>query len=113
MPGDHDIIDLAVLAEMVSGQPEKISGFAHKFVASTRADIAEIEQALERGDMAALGALAHRTKAPARMVGASGFSDLCLALEDCARNGNTEQAKNIVLQLNLLLQKISQQIEVI
>ncbi len=67
--GDADIIDLSILEEMMSAHPERIPEMAHRFVASTQADIAEIEKALERSDMEALSALAHRTKSPARMVG--------------------------------------------
>ena len=108
--GDADIIDLSILEEMMSAHPERIPEMAHRFVASTQADIAEIEKALERSDMEALSALAHRTKSPARMVGAIGFANLCQSLENCVRSGNIERTRDIVNQLTPLLQQIRQKI---
>ena len=111
LAGDPDIIDLSVLAEMMSGHPERIPGFARRFVASSKADVAEIEKALECHDMAALAALGHRAKSPARMVGALGFAGLCQALEDFARNGEAEQVREVISQMSPLLQQISQKID--
>ena len=109
--GDPDFIDLSILAEMMNGNPEKISDFAHRFIASTKIDVTEIEQALERGDMESLGSFAHRAKSPARMVGALGFANLCQTLEDCARKGSIEQAQKIVVQISPLLDRISRIID--
>jgi len=106
LANDPNIIDLSILAEMMSGHPEKIPGFVQRFIASSRTDMAEIEQALERNDMVALEALGHRAKSPARMVGAIGFANLCQTLEDCARSGNVEQLRDIVGQLHLLQDRI-------
>lgn len=111
LAGDPEIIDLSVLAEMMGEHPERIPQFAHRFLASSRADMAEMERALESNDMAALVALGHRAKSPARMVGAMGWARLCQELEHCARNGNAEQARDIVSQLHSLLQQISRKIE--
>ncbi len=108
---DSRIIDLSVLAEMMSGHPERISEFANRFIMSTSADLDEIEKSLERNDMEELLALGHRAKSPARMVGAIGFANLCQELENCARNGDIELARDIVSQLRSLLQQISRRIE--
>ena len=61
LAGDQNIIDLSILAEMLSGH------FVQRFIASSKTDIAEIEQALGRNDMEALGA---------RMMVAIGFANL-------------------------------------
>jgi len=111
LAGNPDIIDLSILAEMMGTHPERIPEFAHRFIASTTIDIDEIEKALARNDMEELGALGHRAKSPARMVGAIGFADLCQALENCAHNGDIEEARDIVNQLRPLLQQISRKIE--
>lgn len=74
--GNPDVIDLAVLAELVGGDKLKMREFAIKFLASVRGDMREIEAALERNDLAALGALGHHVKSSARMTGAIGFANL-------------------------------------
>jgi signal transduction histidine kinase/HPt (histidine-containing phosphotransfer) domain-containing protein/ActR/RegA family two-component response regulator len=110
LTGHPDIIDLAVLAEMIGNDRRKLGETAGKFVASLRKDMQDIEAALEREDLPALGALGHHSKTPARMVGAIGFADLCQALEDNARGGNMDRARDIVGQLRLLPVQIEQQI---
>lgn len=106
--GDSEIIDLTVLAELVGDNKLKMREFALKFLASARKDMAEIESALERKDLASLGALGHHIKSPARMAGAIRFANLCQALED---SENVEQARNITSQLRLLLERIKEYID--
>ena len=108
---DPNIIDLATLAELIGNDTNKIRSFALKFVESAREDIARIEEAMERNDMAAVGALGHRAKSPARMVGAMEFANLCQALENGADGGGAERARDIVSQLRLLLERIMEEME--
>jgi len=105
---DPGIIDLAVLAELVGGNRLKMREFALKFLASARQDMAEVDAALERKDLAALGALGHHIKSPARMAGAMGFANLCQALE---HSEDAEQARNIVSQMRPLLERIKEYID--
>ncbi|MDD2913727.1 MAG: response regulator [Gallionella sp.] len=110
--GDPDIIDLSVLAELVGENKTEMHKFILRFMTSARNDLAEIESALERGDLTALRTLGHHSKSPARMVGAMGFANLCQALEDMEKNGtNLEQAQNIVSRMRPLLDRINEQIE--
>ncbi len=106
-----DIIDLSFLAEMMNGDTKKIQEFARRFVESSRADMEQIKKALETGDMDTLTEMGHRAKSPANLVGARRFANLCQVLENSARSGNLEQARDIVYQLVFLLQQISQIIE--
>ena len=103
--GDPEIIDLAVLAELVGGDRPKMREFARKFLASARQDMAEVEAALERKNLAVLCALGHHLKSPARMAGAMGVAHLCQALEHSA---DAEQARSIVSQLRPLLERIKE-----
>lgn len=109
--GDPNIIDLAVLAELMGNDRKKIREFALRFIESARIGIAKIEAALENKDMAALGALGHHVKSPARMVGAMGFANLCQALEHSKDSGDVEQARGIVSQLRPLLERIKEHID--
>jgi len=107
---DGAAIDLAVLAELVGNEPARIREMAHKFVASLHKEVAEIEAALARGDLAALGALGHYSKSPAMMVGAAQVAHLCQALEANAREGDLERARHIVAQLRALPEQIREQL---
>jgi len=106
--GDPEIIDFTVLAELVGGNKLKMREFALKFLASARKDMVEVESALERKDLAALGTLGHHIKSPARMAGAMWFANLCQALE---HSEDVEQARNIVSQLRPLLERIKEYID--
>jgi signal transduction histidine kinase/HPt (histidine-containing phosphotransfer) domain-containing protein/ActR/RegA family two-component response regulator len=110
LKGDPQIIDLSVLVETTGGDRKKIAELANKFVASIDKDVADIDAALQREDLPALGALGHRSKTPARTVGAMGFADLCQALEDNAIDGDLNRARNIVSQLRLLPAQIKEQV---
>ncbi|MDP1995707.1 MAG: ATP-binding protein, partial [Gallionella sp.] len=103
--GDPEIIDFAILADLVGGDKLKMREFARKFMASARQDMTEVEAALERKDLAALGALGHHLKSPAGMAGALEFARLCQALEHSA---DVEQARNIASQLRQLLERIKE-----
>jgi PAS domain S-box-containing protein len=110
--GAPNIIDLSVLSELIGDSKSEMRKFILKFMALTRKDMAEIESALKRKDLVALSALGHHNKSPARMVGAIGFANLCQALEDIGGNGgDVEQARDIVNQMRLLLDRISEQID--
>jgi PAS domain S-box-containing protein len=106
-----DPIDLSLLAELVGGDRRKMREFAHKFLASARQDMADVEAALQRKDVAALGALGHHIKSPARMAGATGFADLCQALEDHGKSGaDLGQIQGVVGRMRALLERIGEQI---
>jgi PAS domain S-box-containing protein len=108
---DPDIIDLAILAEMMDGNGERMTDFARRFIASSLADIEELEKALQRNDMASMSALGHRAKSPARMVGAMGFANLCQEIENYARSENVEQLRVVISRLRPLLELIRQRVE--
>ena len=108
---DTGIMDFRVLAELVGGNRLKMREFAHKFLASARQGMAEVETAVECKDMAALGALGHHIKSPARMAGATSFADLCQTLEGYGKSGaNIEQVQGVVSQMRTLLERINEQI---
>ena len=110
--GDPNIIDLSVLAKLIGGNKLEMREFVLKFMVSAQQGLTEIEAALERNDLAALGTLGHHNRCPAIMVGAMGFANLCQALEQCQDNANLEQARDIVSQMRLLLGRIDAQIDI-
>jgi len=108
---DSGLIDFSVLAKTVGADPAKLKKFSFMFVASARQSMAEIDAALAREDAAALGALGHGAKSAARSVGAMGYADLCQALEQAGKSGELCGAKEIVLQLRLLLLQIEAEVK--
>jgi CheY-like chemotaxis protein len=109
--GDVGIMDFRALAELVGGDKSKMREFAFKFLASARQDMIEVEAALERQDVAALGALWHHIKSPARMAGAVGLADLCQVLEGYAKGGaDIAQVREAVSRMRALLERIGEQI---
>jgi PAS domain S-box-containing protein len=107
---EPSIIDLSILAQILGNHPEKIRKYVMMFLDLTQKAIVEIETALAHGDMATLSALGHRTKASARTVGAMGFGELCQALEQLQGDGDIERARDIVMQMRILLAQISMNI---
>ncbi len=108
---DASVIDLAVLAKSVGPKPEKIRKYALMFVSSTHDTLAEITTTLANADMLGVSALGHRAKSSAKTVGALGFADLCLSLEQCKRAEDYDKACGIVAQMQPLLARIAKQID--
>ncbi len=109
--GYAGVIDLVVLAKIVSHNPEKIRKYALMFVSSMHDTLAEAEATLAQADMVGVAALGHRAKSSARTVGAMGFADLCQALEQCKLAVDYGKAYDIVTKMQILLERISEQID--
>lgn len=100
------LIDLTSLKKMMGSDPAKIKKFAFKFVQSAKQSLSEIEEMLKQENMVALAALGHRTKSPARTVGAMAFADMCQALEKFKEGGDIAEARQLVEKMRALLERI-------
>lgn len=109
MQSHNQVVDLAVLAELVGGSREKMRQMAYKFVDCTRQDMDKVRAALERNELSLVREMAHHIKAPASMVGAAGFVDLCRELE--ANHDDLERAREVVGRMHALLAEIAMRIE--
>jgi two-component system sensor histidine kinase/response regulator len=113
MAGDPAVIDLSVLAKLLSYDQDKVRKFAFKFLQSTQHGFDEMEQALAAGNLGRVRELGHRIKSAARTVGAIGMSDLCLRLEKLGEDGpdaGKAEAQAIVARLWPLLEQITEHI---
>jgi PAS domain S-box-containing protein len=113
MVGDPAIIDLTVLAKLLSYNQDKVRKFAFKFLQSTQESFDEMERELRAGNVPRLRELGHRVKSSARTVGAMGIADLCLRLENLpAGSPDEEQAEVRMLldQLWALLPQVTEQV---
>jgi PAS domain S-box-containing protein len=104
------LIDLSSLKKMMGSDPVKIQKFSLKFVQTAQQGMSEIEEMLRQENMVALAALGHRTKSPARTVGATAFADMCQALEKFKDGGDIEEARQLVARMRALLLRIVDEI---
>lgn len=104
-----EFINYDEVAEYSGSEPAEMRRFIFRFIASAREDVARIDAALERKDLAEISATAHRMLTPALMVGARSFAELCRALEQ-GNEGGVEQAREIASRLNPLLERIERQV---
>jgi HPt (histidine-containing phosphotransfer) domain-containing protein len=58
-----------------------------------------LRAALEASNLSELAKVAHPLKSASAIVGAMGFSDICANLERFARDGKTDQASSLTLEL--------------
>ncbi|RJG25874.1 CHASE domain-containing protein [Massilia cavernae] len=107
---DSQMLDVGVLARTFSGNPAKMRKYGFMFLDSARDGLAELEQALDRGDGERVADLGHRIKSSARAVGAASFGELCLALEEMRGRFDPEQARALVDAMYALLERLNHHI---
>jgi len=113
LAGDPEVIDLTILAKLLSYDQDKVRKFAFKFLQTTQGGFDEMESALAAGNVDRVRELGHRIKSAARTVGALGMADLCEKLEHLPVTGPTEDraaARAIVAVLWPLLEQITEHI---
>ena len=111
--GDPQVIDLTILAKLLSYDQAKVRKFAFKFLQSTQSGFDEMENSLAAGNLARVRELGHRIKSAARTVGALGMAELCERLENLPLvDAATDKAvaARIVASLWLLLEKVTEHI---
>ena len=109
--GDPEVIDLSILARTLSGRTDIVLRAARMFTDSMAQTLTELDEALGRGDLPAVGALGHRAKSAAAAVGALGMSRLCRTLELQRDHGNLDEAATLVAEIRRLQQRIDARIE--
>ena len=108
---DRNAVDLDILRTLVNNQPEKFKKFAYKFLEVANQVLAEMEIAVAKRDLSAIGGLGHKLKSSARAVGAHSFGDLCQKIEIAGKSGDWPELSVLQPQLQPLLTLIANQIE--
>lgn len=80
-------IDHAVLNQVVPDSVAQIQ-VLHDFQTHLRADWAKLLEMLEQGSQVDVERIAHRMKGTSRMVGARNLADVCVTIEQAARDGD-------------------------
>jgi signal transduction histidine kinase/CheY-like chemotaxis protein/HPt (histidine-containing phosphotransfer) domain-containing protein len=106
-PQDAPALDGHTLDALTGGDPAEARLLLEDFLASTRQDLAELDDALAAGDAAGLARQAHKVKGAARLVGAPALADAAAALEaavrsdDGAPGGPVDDGRNEALAARL------------
>ena len=103
--------DLSVLGNLLGNDAAKAIRFARMFVQQARSTLVEMHGARAGRDLATLGALGHRQKSAAAVVGAVEFATLCQGLEDASETGDWARAETVLARLPSALDLIAAQIE--
>jgi len=91
--GDHSVVDIRVLEELVGSEPEVIADFLAQYRASARSIGADLHAARDAGDLAAVARAAHKLKSASRAIGARALGDLSAALEQAAGEQQEESVQ--------------------
>jgi signal transduction histidine kinase/HPt (histidine-containing phosphotransfer) domain-containing protein/BarA-like signal transduction histidine kinase len=112
LAGDPEVIDLSILLASLNGEVDRVRKFAFMFVNAMPKTLTEIDAALAREDLTALGELGHRAKSSAATVGAMGMARLCQTLQQFKAGGSVAEARCTVVKMAPLLAQIVQQVDV-
>jgi two-component system sensor histidine kinase/response regulator len=107
---DPVLLDMSELATTFGRNPEKMRKYAFMFLDSARDSLVEISEAQDRGDLVRLSELGHRCKSAARAVGATGFAELCHALEQMRDGGTLLESRAIIERMYPLLEQLREHI---
>jgi len=110
-PDESLPVDIAVMYRMFHNNSELVRKFGLKFIEVAADTLVEMKAAQAGKDLLALGRLGHKLKSSARTIGASGFADLCEALEKAGVDNNWSSAESLMTEIPLLLERITQQLE--
>jgi PAS domain S-box-containing protein len=92
--------DGSVLVRAVGRNADALAGIRSAYLRRSRQDLQETELAVDRGEWARAGAVAHRWRSASRAVGAVGLAQRLHALEQACRDGGA-QAGEIVRALRI------------
>ncbi|MFB9245600.1 CHASE domain-containing protein [Massilia antarctica] len=107
---DADMLDMGALSLTFGANPVKMRKYAFMFLDSARDGLADVSEALDRGDLERLADLGHRIKASAKAVGAMRFAGLCQDLERLRDGATVDQARTLVASMYALLDQLNEHI---
>lgn len=89
--GDNEtLIDLATATTMATGCGWSLHEFAAFYRQGTRAELDQLEQAIQSGETADVERLAHGARGASASAGVTGMVEIYGHLEDAARGGKTD-----------------------
>jgi PAS domain S-box-containing protein len=92
-------VDYLELSKIIPDKTEQLK-VLQEFQFHIQNDLSKLMMLLDEHDLVNAERMAHRMKGSCRMVGATRMTGACAAIEQAARNGNIEQARNHLTELN-------------
>ena len=107
------MLDMAALAQSFGANPDKMRKYAFRFLDSARDGLADVADALARGDLARAVDNGQRMKVSARAVGAMDFARLCQELAQirtiggCAASINAAHFFDLLARMTVLREQLA------
>jgi len=89
-------VDVSVLVGLIGDDPEVVSEFLGYFRTGSVSIADEIRTAAGSGQLAAVGAAAHKLKSSARSIGAMALGELCVQLEHAGKGGQGDAVAQLL-----------------
>ena len=99
--GVLDAAKFDALRQLAPDDPGFLDKLVEHYLAQSTAEIAELRDAVGRGNPTAIGELAHSLKGASATVGASAVASACAALEEAAKLNGMEGLRRLVDELEL------------
>jgi HPt (histidine-containing phosphotransfer) domain-containing protein len=94
-----DVLNLQELQDRCMGNIELMQRVLGKFQQRIPEELAELEKALELGDMAQIARVAHRVKGSSANVSARGIEQAAVEIENSSREGRIEDVSSHIEHL--------------
>jgi signal transduction histidine kinase/DNA-binding NarL/FixJ family response regulator len=103
-------LDIAVLESLVGSERRVVREFLDAFKAAARSAAVDMRAAAAHGDLARIGAVAHRLKSSSRSVGALALGDLCAELENASAAGPVGSLSDTLAQFEHAIERVEDRI---
>lgn len=102
--GDEALFDLEVLLQQVGGDEAFMKSMVESYIDKTPEQIQDLAEACQQGDWQQVGALAHKLKSPARMMGMKTITEMLLDIERSGKQvENTQEIPAKVQEVEMLI----------
>lgn len=109
--------DFSALKALANHDEAKLRKYSQLFIASLEDVLTQVDDGIDRSDIALLGAMGHRAKSTALNIGAADFGQQCLLLEQAATArdvsaaiGLAQSLRPMFLPIRTALLQISQKL---
>jgi two-component system sensor histidine kinase/response regulator len=112
-PVADQVIDFKALSDMFGGDDNKAKMTLRKFYKHMLEALAEIADGHKDHDMQKISFHAHKLKSAARMIGATGLSDICLGLEKSGQAEKWPETDALFKQLSPEIRRVKNHLDTV
>jgi len=103
-------LDVTVLQGLVGDDPRVIHEFLSEYLSSAVQQASQLRSAHTAGDMAQVGAVAHKLKSSSRSVGALALGDLCAELDTAGKASDRVRIWELMLEFDAQFSIVEEQV---